>query len=348
MLGNTQYRVVSIMGRKIVSMIGGEENKLSVGLRNQYWMIEAKIAPERHRRNKTRQATSNCPGWEGRIFLSQPNPVTTFSQTGCAELFRSGIGYSLSDPSEEILLSARQIHPNLNWWKTFCCITFPSPGLHGRSETNPFSAGCFIFGNIRWLGLLHIYLMLSNIQAPIFMSLEWQLTMCLRIFKPSPNCLEKITPSVCLIMIKCRPLEPLIVRSTKSGQASILEKLSSVCFKECFTIKTWRRGGGCWVGQSDSPLFLSQDSNLGLIIGFCVSIWKTLARDVIHETHLLSSFGILGLEGRGIWGILGIIFHKSRNRDWFLTCKWGAENMIYWNLSSTLMLLQWVSFWRIV
>ena len=117
MLGNTQYRVASNMGRKIVSKRGGEENRLSVGLRNQYWMIEAKIERERHRRNKTRQATSNCPGWEGGTFLSQPNPVTAFSQTGCAELFRSGIGYSLSDPSEEILSSARQIHPNLNWLK---------------------------------------------------------------------------------------------------------------------------------------------------------------------------------------------------------------------------------------
>ena len=150
-------------------------------------------------------------------------------------------------------------------------------------------------------------------------------------------------------MIKVRPLEPLIVHSTKSGQASILEKLSSVCFKECFTIKTWRRGAGWWVGPSDSPLFLSRDSNLGLIIGFCVSIWKTQTCDVIHETtHLLSSFGVLCLQCRGIWGLLGIIFHKSRNGHRFLTCKWGAENMIYWKLSSTLMLLQWVSLWRIV
>ena len=50
----------------------------------------------------------------GDFFLSQPNPVTAFSQTGCTKLFRSGIGYSLSDPSEEILSSARQIHLNLN------------------------------------------------------------------------------------------------------------------------------------------------------------------------------------------------------------------------------------------
>ena len=64
-------------------------------MRNQCWLIEAKIAPERHRRNKTRQATYNCPGWEGRTFLSQPNPVTTFPPTHCARLFRSGIGYTL-------------------------------------------------------------------------------------------------------------------------------------------------------------------------------------------------------------------------------------------------------------
>ena len=175
-----------------------------------------------------------------------------------------------------------------------------------------------------------IYSMLSNIEAPIFMILEWQFTMCLKIFEPSPNFLEKIPPCVCLIMIKCRPLEPLIVRSTKSGQASILEKLSSVCFKECFTIKTWRRGAGWWVGPSDSPLFLSRDSNLGLIIGFCVSIWKTQTCDVIHESYLLSSFGVLCLQCRGIWGLLCIIFHKSRNGHRFLTCKRGAENMIYW------------------
>ena len=37
-----------------------------------------------------------------------------------------------------------------------------------------------------------IYSMLSNIEAPIFMFLEWQFTMCLKIFEPSLNFVEKI------------------------------------------------------------------------------------------------------------------------------------------------------------
>ena len=131
MLGNTQYRVASIMGRKIVSKIGGEqENRDPMSAWEiECGMIWAKIAPKRHRRNKTRQATYNCPGWEGRTFLSQPNPVTTFPPTHCARLFRSGIGYTLwgTRVKKSNHHPDRFIHTS-NWWNPFhYIITFPSP-----------------------------------------------------------------------------------------------------------------------------------------------------------------------------------------------------------------------------
>ena len=231
----------------------------------------------KHRRNKTGQATNNCPpGWQGRTFYRNQILLQHSLQSTPLSLSRSGTSSSLSELSEEIF---RQ--------------TDSSKLEHVRCETPFVASHWLVTRSVRDQSFLsrmsnHIHLIaglyivfcleLSNIGAPIFMTQEWQ---CQCVWAKPVHVVEKF-PScvglmfVRLIMIKCGPFEPL-VHETKSGQASILEKLSSVCFRECFEIKTWRRDCKGWrlVGQASTHR-LCFCHNLRRLVAqcFCVSIGK--------------------------------------------------------------------------